>query len=73
MKLFEKIRLNRAKRNLNKALKIVSKLSWEELDSIMPKTNYEQCFDVKKGVKGDWRKVHFKYPYLCSEGERKDT
>jgi hypothetical protein len=62
MNLFKKIRTNRAKKQLNKALEIISKLSWEELDSILPRTDYKYCFD-----KTDWSNVKFKYPFVPTE------
>ena len=67
MKLFEKIRKNRAKRLLNKALKVISKLSWEELDEMFPRPDYTKAFDFKGG---DWSNVKFAYSSL---GAREDS
>lgn len=61
MRLFEKIRKRRAKRHLNRALKIISKLSWEELDSIIPKPEYKCTF-----TSGDWSNFKPKYPLKTS-------
>ena len=58
MKLFEKIRKRIAKRYLKKSLKIISKLSWEELDDIMPKPNYQKSFAFNKA---DWSNAKFAY------------
>lgn len=57
MKLFGKIRMKRAKRHLNRALKIISKLSWEELDSLFPKADYCNAFK-----NCGWGNVKFDYP-----------
>ena len=67
MKLFEKIRKNRAKRLLNKALKVISKLSWEELDEMFPRPDYTKAFEFKDG---DWSNVKFAYTLY---GEREDS
>ena len=67
MTLLEKIRRKRAKRLLKKALKVISKLSWEELDEMFPRPDYMYAFDFK-GV--DWSNVKFAYSYL---GEREDS
>ena len=64
MELFEKIRKRRAKRHLKKSLKIISKLSWEELDDIIPKPNYKDCFAFDKA---DWSNVKFAYPTNLTE------
>ena len=59
MTLLEKIRRKRAKRLLNKALKVLSKLSWEELDEMFPRPDYTKSFGFKGG---DWANVKFAYP-----------
>ena len=64
MKLFEKIRKRRAKKHLKKALKIISKLSQEELDDIIPKPDYKYCFAFNKE---DWLNVKFKFPLNLTE------
>lgn len=64
MKLFEKIRKRRAKRHLKKSLKIISKLSWEELYDIIPKPNYKDCFAFHKV---DWSNVKLAYPINPTE------
>jgi hypothetical protein len=69
MKWFKRIRKNIAKMFLKKSLKIISELSWEELDSIFPKANYKDCFDFKEV---DWSKINFTHSYY-SYGERKDA
>lgn len=57
MKLFEKLRMKRAKRHLNRALKIISKLSREELDSLFSKADYSNAFK-----NCGWGNVKFAYP-----------
>lgn len=64
MKLFESIRKNRAKRQLIRALEIISKLSWEELDSILPRTDYSNCFAFNKE---DWEHVELTHLYVPVE------
>ena len=59
MKLFKKIRKIIAKTFLKISLKIIAGLSWEELDSLLPKPDYKDCFDLKPV---DWSNVKFKYP-----------
>ncbi len=59
MSLFEKLRMKRAKRYLKKALKIISKLSWEELDSLFPKPDYKYCF---KFVNASLGNIKLTYP-----------
>lgn len=66
MALFEKIRINRAKRQLKKALKIISTLSWEELDSIIPKPDYKYAF-----TSGDWSNFKPTYPLKTSVNTEK--
>ena len=71
MRLFEKFRKRRAKSHLIRALKIISKLSWEELDSIIPRTDYKYAF-----ASDDWLNFKPKYPLKNNGkdfGERKDT
>ena len=67
MTLLEKIRRKRAKRLLNKALKVLSKLSWEELFEMFPRPDYTKVFGFKGG---DWANVKFAYTSL---GEREDS
>lgn len=56
------IRRKRAKKQLNKALKVISKLSWEELDNMFPKPSYKLAFK-----KSDWSNVRFAYPPNLTE------
>ena len=63
MNLFKKLRYNRAKKQVLKTIRIISKRSWEEIDSIIPRTNYRYCFS------GDWKDVEL---VDLSNGERKE-
>ena len=63
MNLFQKLKMKRAKRHLNRALKIVSKLSWEEIDTIIPRHDYTNCFK-----KSDWGNVEMKYDITSLKG-----
>lgn len=62
MRLLEKLRYNRAKKQVLKSIKILSKMSWEEIDSIIPRTDYRHCFS------GDWKDVEL---VDMRNGERK--
>lgn len=64
MKLFEKIKKRRAKRYLIKSLKIISKLSWEELDDILPRPNYKDFFAFNVE---DWSNLKLTYPFNPTE------
>lgn len=59
MKLLKKIRKIIAKIFLKIFVKIIGGLSWEELDSLFPKPDYKNCFDLKPV---DWSNVKLKYP-----------
>ena len=63
MILFEKIRKRRAKRHLMRALKIIGDLSWEELDSILPRNDYKHCFNSN-----NWRNAEVRYSVTKLKG-----
>lgn len=63
MSWLKKLRYNRAKKQVLKSIKILSKMSWEEIDSIIPRTDYRYCFG------GDWKDIEL---VDLRNGERKE-